>query len=455
MPVYFEYALKVSICLAVVFLFYNLLLKRMTYYTWNRYFLLFFSTLSFIVPFINVTVFVQAQQTIPASIINQVPSINSFEVIDEGATNPGAFSYWQVLFLIIVLVSFILILRLIVQLVSIKNISSRAPLLSGGEVKIYQHPDPIIPFSFYNSIFINTTNYSSNEIAKIIDHETVHVQQRHTIDVLMTEIIFILNWYNPFAWLIKQAVRENLEFIADDAVIKNGIDKKNYQYLLLKVTGDVPSAIICSLKFSTLKNRIFMMNKSKTSRFHLLKFALLIPMITFLLLAFRNNKEVEPASVQTENIGGETYTLSTLTYSIADEKVKSIVLQNNNKSLLKPGEILNLALIYNEKDRLKNLLEKSVYKNLKSNAIRFMIDTTLVNKNFSIEVNIDVKPSLASDIKKDITSSNNKTIDDNFGQKSISDQQRNDKAKSTYTNQFTAPRINSYLKAGDKSNEGC
>ncbi|MEJ7685284.1 MAG: M56 family metallopeptidase [Segetibacter sp.] len=82
------------------------------------------------------------------------------------------------------------------------------------------------------------------------------MQQKHTLDVLVTEIICILNWYNPFAWLIKNAVRENLEFIADDAVIRKGANRKNYQYLLLKVTGDIPSSIASSFKFSSLKNRI-------------------------------------------------------------------------------------------------------------------------------------------------------------------------------------------------------
>lgn len=397
MPVYFDYAMKVSLSLAIIFLFYTLLLKRMTYYTWNRYFLLIFSILSFIVPFINLNVLVQPQQLDNLPFVSQIPSIANNKIPIDFVNYPNAFSYRQVLSVVYILVSFILFVRLFVQLLSIRRIRSQATLMIDGEVKIYHLAEPVIPFSFFSSIFINQDNYSENELQEIIDHERVHVQQKHTIDVLITEIICILNWYNPFVWLIKKAVRENLEFIADNAVIRKGINRKNYQYLLLKVTGSIPSSITNNLKFSSLKNRIYMMNKTKTSTFHLLKFALLVPLIMLLLFAFRSSKK-NKHEVKAEQ--AETFTLSTLTYSIPDEKVKAIVLKEKDKSVLKAGVVLNLKQIFSEKDRLKSLLERNGYNNLRSNAIMFWIDTISVKNSFSVEIHINVEPPVVSSVNR-------------------------------------------------------
>lgn len=409
MSVNYEYALKASFCLAIIFLFYTLLLKRMTYYIWNRYFLLLFSILSFIVPFVNINVFLQAQEENTSSFINQIPSIAAHRIIGNSA-NAADELYWQILSAVYFIVSAILFLRLLIQLLSIRKIRSKATLIVDGEVKLYQLTEPILPFSFFNSIFINKDNYSENELQEIIEHERVHVQQKHTLDVLVTEIICILNWYNPFAWLIKNAVRENLEFLADDVVIKKGVNRKNYQYLLLKVTGDIPSSIASSFKLSSLKTRILMMNKTKTSRFHLLKFALLVPVIVFILLAFGNKKDIKNNASEVKSVSAGTFTLSALTYSIPDTKVKAIVFKEQDKSLLKPGELFNLTMVSNEKNRLKNLLERNGYNKLKSNAITFLIDSSSANKSFSVQVNINVGAIAVSEVRKGLIPFNGKIL---------------------------------------------
>ena len=122
-------------------------------------------------------------------------------------------------------------------------------------------------------------------------HEYVHVKQKHTVDILWSEFICIINWYNPFAWLMRHSIRQNLEFIADDSVITTGIDKKNYQYLLLKVIGNNQYSIAQKFNFSSLKKRIAMMNKMKSARVHLIKFLFLLPLIAVLLVAFKNNSD--------------------------------------------------------------------------------------------------------------------------------------------------------------------
>ena len=139
------------------------------------------------------------------------------------------------------------------------------------------------------------------------------------------------------------------------------------------------------------------MNKTKTSGFHLLKFVLLVPLIMLVLFAFRSGKETKHTVKAVED---ENYTLSALTYSIPDVKAKSIILKEQDKCLLRPGQQLNLKFIYNEKARLKSLLERNGYNNLKSNAIMFWIDTISVKNSFSIEIHINVEPAAVSSINR-------------------------------------------------------
>ena len=150
----------------------------------------------------------------------------------------------------------------------------------------------VVPFSFGNGIFLNQNLHSPDEIPEIIKHEFVHVEQKHTIDVLFSEFLCMLLWYNPFVWLLRLAMRQNLEYIADNFVLEKGTDKKNYQYLLLKVMSDQPISITNPFNFSSLKNRIIMMNKIKSARVNLVKFLFALPLLAFLLLAFRNQETI-------------------------------------------------------------------------------------------------------------------------------------------------------------------
>ncbi len=178
--------------------------------------------------------------------------------------------------------------RLLVQYLSFRRIRRSSQLLSDDAVKIYQVDKFIIPFSFGRSIFINQHQHNENELKEIIRHEFIHVKQRHTADILWSELLCMLNWYNPFAWLIRRSIRQNLEFIADHQVLEAGLDRKQYQYLLLKVVGVPAFAFANQFNFSSLKKRIAMMNKMRSAKLHLIKFLFVLPLVTILLLAFRN-----------------------------------------------------------------------------------------------------------------------------------------------------------------------
>jgi TonB-dependent SusC/RagA subfamily outer membrane receptor len=276
-----EYFAKLSISLAVVWLFYQFVLRRLTFYNHNRWYLLGYSLLSFVIPLIDITPALHQNDLTDSGVVQWVP------LVYKNAAANTSLSVWNILSILVVAGMLFMLIRLLVQLISFRRMMKKATLVSAEGVQLYQVNEPIIPFSFGNAVFFNVNLHTTEELEKIIRHEFVHVKQRHSIDIICSEILCLLNWYNPFAWMIRAAIRQNLEFVADNKVLENGINKKQYQYLLLKVIGDNQFSIAQKFNFSSLKKRIAMMNKNKSTKKHLLRFLFLLPVLAFILVSFR------------------------------------------------------------------------------------------------------------------------------------------------------------------------
>jgi hypothetical protein len=279
-----QYLLKLSIALPVVYLFYWLLLRKLTFYNWNRWYLLAYTMLCFIIPLIDVVSLLQQRGWQDAAVVSYIPAITAANGVEAGA----GINWWTVLILVVAAGSLLMLGRLLIQFLSLKRLQSSAVLLSDGDVKLYHVDQKIIPFSTHSAIYINRHLHEEGELKEIIHHEFIHVKQRHSLDLWWSEILCILNWYNPFAWLIRKAIRQNLEFIADHQVLQSGLDRKQYQYLLLKVTGIAPFSIAPKFNFSSLKKRIVMMNKSKSANINVTRFLFILPLLVVVLLAFRS-----------------------------------------------------------------------------------------------------------------------------------------------------------------------
>lgn len=384
------YLLKLTCCLSCGYLFYYAMLRRMTYYQWNRAFLLLFSVFACIVPFLtfsfisdatsfNRVFFFTGQQYAPVNNASPVP------------VPAKGWSLDAVLLAVMVTGVLFFVARFLLRFYSLQKTRKLAKLLTADvEVKLYHLPGEAAPFSFYNSIYLDTTLYQEEELEKILAHELVHVNQKHTVDLLLAELICVVQWYNPFAWLLKQAIRQNLEFIADDAVLQKGISRKSYQYLLLKVSGAVPYTLANNLLFPSLKKRIQMMNKTKTGKTHLLKFICLAPLVCFLLVGFSGTSNTKPINNNPAAAPSETFRLSSLSFYINDDNAAAIIKNAQAKSFLKPGGLLSLSLISEEKKRLKTLLEKNGYDHLTAHAISFVMDTSATSQSFSVQVTVNL-----------------------------------------------------------------
>ncbi|RYY29893.1 MAG: M56 family peptidase, partial [Chitinophagaceae bacterium] len=284
-----QYLIKLSVSLAVVYLFYRFILRPLTFYTWNRWYLAGYSLIAFIIPFIDINPILNSIGPNQADVIRFIPVIDPAALENRSWINLNNRWNWVVIGILSGIL--VMLIRLGLQFLSYHRLRSSSVLLSESPVKIFQVDKNIVPFSFGNSIFINRKQHGEREMQEIIRHEFIHVKEKHTADMIWAEILCILNWYNPFAWLIKKVICQNLEFIADQQVLKNGLDKKEYQYLLLKVAGGASFRITNQFNFSFLRKRILMMNKMKSARLHMLKFLFVLPMLAVLLLSFRERIE--------------------------------------------------------------------------------------------------------------------------------------------------------------------
>lgn len=300
MPVLILYLCKVSVSLAAAWLFYQLLLRRLTFYSWNRWYLLGYTLLSFYVPFIDVKEVVVQPGSIEAPVLRYIPLFRPLPPQH----------HWTWLFALLALGALIQLIRLGGSWLSLQKMRAGALIHKQGDIKIYEVQKPIIPFSFAGAIYINPGRHTKAEWEEIILHEYVHIRQRHSLDIIVGEILCILNWYNPFAWLIRYAIRQNLEFIADREILKDGCDRKEYQYHLLKVIGETRFRLANNFNESSLKKRIIMMNKVKSAKLHLFRFLFLIPLLEVLLLTLQgrgqNSRNEATAAVETIRIPQRT-----------------------------------------------------------------------------------------------------------------------------------------------------
>jgi hypothetical protein len=308
-----NYSLKLSFCLGAVYLFYMLALRSLTFYSWNRFFLLVATGLCCLIPFMDVSSFFSSEKSYALEVItvfpafSQVPDTKPVESTSASTFWSGVMVCLPLLFLAGML---LLSVRLIIQFIAFAALRRSAVLWQHGDIKVYQVDKEIAPFSFGRSIFLNKNILQPEELQQIIKHEWVHAHQQHTADIIWMELLCLFNWYNPFAWFLKMAVRQNLEFIADrEVLMMPSADKKYYQYLMLKVIGLPDFSIANQFNISSLKSRIVMMNKKPSSRQQLFKFLLVVPLMGVLLVACRDNANsgltAEELATHNEAIGAE------------------------------------------------------------------------------------------------------------------------------------------------------
>jgi Zn-dependent protease with chaperone function len=282
----FSYFLQGSLVTASFLLFYKLLLRRDTFFKWSRWYFITAALASFLLSLVDVSALF-ADAASENQVIAYLPDL-SFSAVTL-SSNPWENFVSNLLYAGIVVMA----VRLLMQMIALLRLRKNKHISKQHPVKIIELNERINPFSFFNEIYVNPNLHSEAELEEIIRHEQFHIQQKHTLDILLGEVLTIVFWFNPFAWLLKNELKQNLEFLTDKLVLETGIDAKHYQYNLLKVSGLQNNIAAANhFHFLKLKNRIIMMNKQQTHPYHAVKFLLLVPIVALLLMAFAERKQL-------------------------------------------------------------------------------------------------------------------------------------------------------------------
>lgn len=276
-----EYALESSICLALLWLFHEIFLKRDTRHSRNRYYLLGSMLFSAIVPLLNIRINSHGIIMPPGGIVSLL--------LPEAIVTPdgphGSVSLvpellqWLYPAGVLITVSFMISSSMsLVRLI----LSAR----SKGKVIVIESHNPIC-FSAFGYIFISSS-VAVADAERMINHEMKHIRLGHQSDLLVTAIITSLQWFNPAAWLIRRSLQDVHEYEADSECISGGEDPRSYQELLLSSVFRCPVPLLSTTfsKRSLLKNRIIMMTKKRTGSSASLKMILAVPLAAALIFMF-------------------------------------------------------------------------------------------------------------------------------------------------------------------------
>ena len=284
MTPFLSFLLKANLALTLLYAFYFLCFRRDTFYGKIRWYLLVSMIATLIFPLINIATWLTGSPVV-MEISENIPDVNSVtqyvfvrpqientvEPIAAQTVPVSLILWWCWLSVFI----FMLGQRLF-QLACIIRLRRRYPRVRYGSSVITAVEGKIQPFSFVDRIFLNPSLYAKDELDEIVAHEQIHCRQRHTIDILLSETLVCLCWFNPVAWLLRHDLKQNIEYYTDRMTLRSGFDRRQYQYSLLQVS-DSGYQIVNHFYFNNLKKRIIMMNKKETPRILTAKYLLVIP----------------------------------------------------------------------------------------------------------------------------------------------------------------------------------
>lgn len=267
------YDAKVAVLIAVFYLFYRLVLSKETFHRVNRVVLLLTAVMSFVLP---LCVFTMHETVVVAA----MPAVEVGDVQAVVADEPTA-PLWQmalpVLFIIGIVATLGYTVTSLAKLMLLIRHSEKHRQEDGVVICVTDHQ--VSPFSWMHYIVLSRQDYAEHNEA-VLAHERGHIRLRHSWDVLLVDTLTALQWFNPAMWMLRQDLRAIHEYEADGAVLSQGFNARQYQYLLITKAASIGGYSIANgISHSTLKNRIHMMLHKETKRSHLVKLLALLPII--------------------------------------------------------------------------------------------------------------------------------------------------------------------------------
>ena len=297
MGFFFVYILKSGVCLSLFYLFYRLLLSKETFYRFNRIALLGILVFSLLLPLIEVTKapqneINQAVLTIEQLLVmaenHQETQVTTVVEGDDLVDTWRSPVHWiEIVLLFYIAGIFFLVCRNVYslfRLVRLMNTAQRRQI--DKHTVLLVHDRNVAPFSWMKFVVISRTDLEENG-REILIHECAHIRKHHSWDLLIADICIFFQWFNPGAWLLKQELQNIHEYEADEAVINEGINARDYQLLLIKkAVGTRLYSMANSFNHSKLKKRITMMLKEKSNPWARLKYLYVLPLAAIAVTAF-------------------------------------------------------------------------------------------------------------------------------------------------------------------------
>ncbi|MBF4464264.1 M56 family metallopeptidase [Flavobacterium sp. LC2016-12] len=295
------YILYSALILTACLVFYKLLLQKETFFHLNRFVLLSCMALAFILPLVPVPQqfsFRKIAVEKPVIVAKTPVNANVTPTVKEQPVQPTlveetkqVINIESIVQLLVYLYWFGVIvfgLNFLMQAVILFYRAYSTSVIQDGKFRIIEITGDKAPCSFANNIFINPEKYEWETYNQILLHEKIHIEQKHTIDLLLAEIVLIFQWFNPFAWQWRKTLEINLEFLTDDQMLQQDVvEKESYQFSLLKVAApQFPLSLTTNYNQSLLKKRIIMMNSKKSNVHTTWKYFFLVPIMVLFACLF-------------------------------------------------------------------------------------------------------------------------------------------------------------------------
>ena len=266
---------KVAVVLLVFYLFYRFLLKKETFHRFNRIVLVGTVILSSLLPLCVISIHRPAE---PGVMVMEMTA----EMRELAPVVGKTFPSWPILLVILLYwagVAFVLVRMVVSILFILKIIRQGEPVREEDGCGIVVTDRALDPFSWMRIIVLPRKDWEGNHAA-ILAHEKAHVALHHSLDLLFVDLVTVFQWFNPAIWMLRSDLRELHEYEADEAVLRSGVDLKEYQYLLIKkAVGKSGYSVANSFNHSILKNRITMMSKTKTPHSRRLRVLWALPLV--------------------------------------------------------------------------------------------------------------------------------------------------------------------------------
>lgn len=313
-----NFILESGVSLSLLAIIYVFFLRKETFFKLNRFFLLGSVLFSVILPFLKFKIF--NPQPIMLAEITVTPYRNLVEVVNvyshgiSGSIEQAILSTNSLIFVYLAGVVFFFG-RFLFRIIQISLIIRKNKVKRFVGFKLVVLEKEVSPFSFLEYVFVCRSLQEKEGYNRIIAHEFEHIKQGHSFDVIILELLTVFQWFNPFMWMLRRAIRENHEYLADQAVLTSGVNRGYYKKLLLDQFVGGQLVIANSFNYSLIKSRIKMMSKIKSSKLAITKISLGILVAAALVIAFaceqKESVEIEPVLEE-----------QSMKVTILDEKLK-------------------------------------------------------------------------------------------------------------------------------------